>query len=124
MERTLAERLARAFVASWETYDTDALAGMLDPACILIESDGQTFRGVGSILDELNKRLAGVYGPWRSSRWEITTLSVAEETCVFEWVVEGRRSCDGVTIMRYREGKICFVREYCTMGSLWEANLA
>jgi SnoaL-like protein len=118
----LAERLARTYVESWNTYNSAMLANILDPACILIEADGQIFRGARRIVHELDQRIAGVYGEWSIRRWDITALVVDDAICAFEWAFAGRGAMDGVSIMRFRDGRIVSMREYCTTGQLWEAT--
>ncbi len=122
MDRSLAEQLVRVYVEGWKEYNSTKILTTLDPACILIESDGEIFRGAEKIIREVEKRIAGEYGPWQISRWEITTLAVADEVCFLEWIFEGRRSFEGASLIRYKESKISYVREYCTTGTLWESS--
>lgn len=106
----------------WKEYDTAKILSTLDPACVLIESDGQIFRGAEEIIGEVKKRIAGEYGPWQISRWDITTLAAADDLCFLEWTFEGRHAFEGASLVRYKEGKISSVREYCTLKPLWEAS--
>jgi hypothetical protein len=57
-------------------------------------------------------------------QWEITTLIVAEELCFFERIFRGTHNWEGVSLVRFRQGKIGFVREYCTTSSLYESREA
>jgi hypothetical protein len=127
VNRSRAENLALAYVESWQTGDSARLASMLDPACMLIEGDGQVFRGAERIVDELDKRVAGAYGPWRIVGWEVTALIFADESCAFEWVFDGQRShavhVEGASVMRFSGDRIGHVREYCATASLWEADV-
>ncbi|MGO8951388.1 MAG: hypothetical protein ACLQUY_27785 [Ktedonobacterales bacterium] len=85
MDRSHAEHLVRTYVDGWKEYNSAKVLSSLDPACILIESDGEIFRGADTIASELDKRIAGTYGPWHISVWDITTLAVEDELCFLEW---------------------------------------
>jgi hypothetical protein len=122
LDTSLAEQLIRTYVEGWKEYNTAKILSTLDPDCVLIESQGQTIRGSQQIIREVEKRIAGEYGPWKISRWDITTLVVANEICFLEWEFEGQRSFDGASIVRFKEGKINYVREYRTTKPLWELN--
>jgi hypothetical protein len=107
-------------VEGWKEYNSDKVRSVLAPDCILIESDGELFRGAETITRELGKRIAGDYGPWHISRWDITSLAVDEEVCFVEWDFEGRRGFEGASLVRFKDGKISSLREYCTTRPLWE----
>lgn len=122
MNQSLAEQRIRAYVEGWKEYNTTKILSTLDPECVLIESDGEIFRGAQKIISEVEKRIAGEYGPWKISRWDITTLAVADELCFLEWIFEGQRSFEGASLVRYKNDKISYVREYRTAQPLWEAS--
>ncbi len=120
MDRALAEQLVRTYVDGWKEYNSDKVLRVLALDCILIESDGEILRGAQTITRELNRRVAGNYGPWHISRWDITSLAIDEDTCFLEWTFEGPRDFEGATLVRFKEDKISFLREYCTTKPLWE----
>lgn len=120
MDSSRAEQLIRTYIDGWKEYTPTKILSTLDPDCVLIESDGQIFRGAHQITREVEKRIAGEYGPWKISRWDITTLVVAGELCFLEWTFEGPQSFEGASLVRYTEDKIRSVREYCTTQPLWE----
>ncbi|HLW01892.1 MAG TPA: nuclear transport factor 2 family protein [Ktedonobacterales bacterium] len=122
MDRTLAEQLVRTYIEGWKEYNSAKVRSILDPACILIESDGETFRGAETICHELDKRVAGEYGPWQIQRWDITSLAVDGEVCFVEWDFEGRRGFEGASLVRFKDGKMSYLREYCTTRPRWEAS--
>lgn len=122
MDRSLAEELIRTYVEGWKEYNSTKVLSVLDPACVLIESNGEIFRGAETIARELDKRIAGEYGPWQVSRWDITTLAVVDDLCFLEWSFEGRSSFEGASLVRYKDSKISYVREYRTTRPLWEAD--
>lgn len=120
MDSSRAEQLIRTYIDGWKEYNPAKILSTLDPDCVLIESDGQLFRGAHQIIRSVQKRIAGEYGPWKISRWDITTLVVAESLCFLEWTFEGPGSFEGASLVRYTEDKIRSVREYCTTQPLWE----
>ena len=86
----------------------------LDPACMIIEYDGLTYRGVEKIgrwietwLEDGNE----------VNRWDITSLYVIDDVCFFEWVFEctfagTRAGFEGASVVRFSNGKIVSLREY------------
>lgn len=122
MDSSRAEQLIRTYVDGWKEHNPTKILSTLDPDCVLIESQGQIFRGAHRIIHEVEKRIAGEYGPWKISRWDITTLVVAGSLCFLEWTFEAHRSFEGASLVRYTEDKIRFVREYRTTQPLWEAD--
>lgn len=124
MDQSLTEQLVRTYVEGWQEQKSTKIRSTLDPACILIEADGETFRGAEQILRSAERRFAGEYGPYQITRWEITALIVAEEQCFFAWTLQGIHPLEGASLVRFRQGKICFVREYCSTGPLYESREA
>ncbi|GHO82713.1 nuclear transport factor 2 family protein [Dictyobacter formicarum] len=122
MDQFLAEQLIRTYVEGWKEYNPTKILSTLDPDCVFIGSQGQIFRGAHQLIREVEKRIAGEYSPWKFSRWDITTLVVANELCFLEWAFEGQRFFEGASLVRYKKGKISSVREYRTTQPLWEAS--
>lgn len=122
MDHSLAEQLVRTYIEGWKEYNPTKILGTLDPEGVLIESDGEVFRGAQKIISEVEKRIAGEYGPWKINRWDITAIAVADELCFLEWAFEGGQSFEGASLIRFRQGKISSVREYCTTGPLYESQ--
>jgi hypothetical protein len=122
LDPSLAEQLIRTYVEGWKEYSPTKILNTLDPDCVLIESQGQIIRGAHEIIREVEKRIAGEYGPWKISRWDITTLAVTGSLCFLEWTFEAQRSFEGASLVHYKEGKISSVREYRTTQPLWEAS--
>ncbi|GHO56103.1 hypothetical protein KSB_45780 [Ktedonobacter robiniae] len=122
MDQVLAEQLIRAYVDGWKEHNPAKILSTLHPDCVLIESQGQAIRGAHKIIREVEKRIAGEYGPWKINRWDITTLVVANELCFLEWIFEAHKSFEGASLVRFKEGKISSVREYRTTQPLWEAS--
>lgn len=120
MDRILAERLVRTYIDGWKEYDTAKVLSVLDPACVLIESHGQVYRGAEKIIRELEQKIAGAYGPWHINRWDITSLAVADDVCVLEWVFDGHKILEGASVVRFAGGKLVYLREYRTTEPLWE----
>jgi hypothetical protein len=122
MDRSLAEQLVRTYVAGWQESNSAKILSTLDPAFVLIEVDGETFRGAEQIARVAERRFAGEYGPYQIDQWEITTLVVAEEICFFAWIFRGTRYMEGASLVHFRQEKISSVREYCTSGPLYESK--
>ena len=124
MDRSLAEQLVRTYIEGWKEYNSAKVMSTLDPACVFIESDGETFRGAEAVGRELDKRIAGDYGSWQITRWDVTSLAFGDGACFVEWSFEGRGAMEGASLVRFKGDKISYLREYRTTQPLWEASEA
>ncbi len=112
-----AERMVRLYVEGWKEGNRAKILGNLDPACVIIEYDGLTYRGIEKI------------GRWIDR--DITSLYVTGEVCFFEWVFEctfagTRAGFEGASVVRFHSGKIVSLREYGMMDAPheWEPEHA
>jgi hypothetical protein len=122
MDDAAIEQLILTYVEGWKSGDQEKILSTLDPACVVIESYGPTYRGkemVGRWLDS-----------WFAAgnvvnRWDITSFYLIEEVYFFEWTFEctyaGKRyGFEGVSIARLSAGKIVFLREYAMTAPRYE----
>jgi hypothetical protein len=116
------KQLLLAYVEGWKSGDREKILNTLDPACVVIESYGPTYRGkemVGRWIDTW-------FAPGNIvNRWDVTSLYVTDEACFFEWIFEctyaGERSgFEGASIARLSKGKIAVLREYAMTASQYE----
>ena len=114
MDSTALNQLILRYTEGWVTENRDQILSTLDPACLIIESYGPTYRGkemVGRWFDSWFAPGNGV------NRWEVTSFYTADEACFFEWIFEctyagNRSSFEGASVARVSQGKIIFLREY------------
>jgi SnoaL-like domain len=117
MDHASAEWMVRLYVEGWKEGNRAKILGSLDPACVIIESDGLTYRGVEKIGRWIDTWLGDGN---EVNRWDITSLYVTGEICFFEWVFEctfdgTRAGFEGASVVRFRNGKIVSLREYGMM---------
>ena len=122
MKREDAESLIQRYVEGWRKADRDKILDTLAPDCVIVESHGPTYRGraaIGQWIDTWFEAGGTV------DRWEITSLAIAEDAAAFEWSfactwLEKAYDFEGASIVRFKEGKIAGIREYCTTAPLYE----
>ena len=114
MQSTSPKQLILRYIEGWVAGNRAQILSTLDPACLIIESYGSTYRGkemVGRWVDSW-------FAPGnRVNRWEITSFYTGDEACFFEWIFEctyagHRSSFEGASVARLSQGKILFLREY------------
>lgn len=115
-------QLVLNYVEGWKSGDREQILSTLDPACVVIESYGPTYRGkemVGRWIDSW-------FAPGNVvNRWDVTSLYVTDEACFFEWTFEGtykgsRSGFEGASLARVSNGKIHFLREYAMTAPRYE----
>ncbi|GHO84836.1 nuclear transport factor 2 family protein [Dictyobacter formicarum] len=107
-------QLILTYIEGWKLKDREQILSTLDPACVIIESYGPTYRGkemVGRWIDS-----------WCApgnivDHWDVTSFFAGDESCFFEWVFEctyagNRGGFEGASIARFSNDKIIYLREY------------
>lgn len=116
------DQLVLNYVEGWKSGDREQILSTLDPACVIIESYGPTYRGkemVGRWIDSW-------FAPGNVvNHWDVTSLYVADEACFFEWTFEctyegSRNGFEGASLARVSNGKILFLREYAMTAPRYE----
>src|SRR5260370_35762255 len=85
MDHASAERMVRLYVEGWKEGNRAKILGSLDPACVIIEYDGLTYRGVEKIGWWIDTWLGDCN---EVNRWDITSLYVTGGGCFFAWGFE------------------------------------
>jgi ketosteroid isomerase-like protein len=118
----VASGLVRRYVEGWKAGDSAAILSTLSADCVIIESHGPTYRG-----KEQTKRWARSWFAEGNTidDWDITSLLVSGDVCVFEWVfsctVGGvRKSFEGASWARVGGHGIALLREYRMTESRYE----
>lgn len=115
-------QLFHSYVEGWKTGDREKILSTLDLECVIIESYGPTYRGKEMVGRWIDSWLA----PGNTvDRWDVTSLSTGEEACFFEWFFEctydgDRSGFEGASIVRVRDEKIIFLREYAMTAPRFE----
>ena len=114
MGKTVASQLVHAYIEGWKTGDREKILSTLDPACIVIESYGPTYRGI----EMVGRWIASWFAAGNQvNHWDITSLYIMNDACFFEWTFEciyaGNPSTfEGASIAQLQDEKISFLREY------------
>ena len=78
----LPHQLILTYVEGWKSGDREKILSTLDPACVVIESYGPTYRG----KEMIGRWIDSWFAPGNIvNRWDITSLFVTDEACFFEW---------------------------------------
>jgi hypothetical protein len=122
MKDASANQLIVTYVEGWKLGDREKILSTLDPACVIIESYGPTYRG----KEMIGRWIDSWFAPGNIvNRWDITSLSVTDEVCFFEWFFEctyadNRSGFEGTSLARVSQGKISFLREYAMTAPRYE----
>lgn len=111
-----------AYIEGWCRHDADAILATLVDDCTVIESYGPVYRGADRVRQWISDWV-GAGG--RVQDWVITSQLEGQGFAVVEWtftcIWNGERSTfDGVTVVRLRDGRIEYLREYRTDGELYD----
>ena len=115
-------RLFLTYVQGWIAADRDLILGTLDPACVIIESYGPTYRG----KDMIARWIDSWFAPGNIvTRWDVTSCFATDEICFFEWDFECRYEDDlggfeAASLARVSQGKIIHLREYAMTAPRYE----
>lgn len=116
------EQLVRSYVEGWKRADRDAILRCLAPQCVVIESHGPTYQGIPQVSRWIDSWLEPGN---KVTRWDITSLYIAGETCFFEWdfecIFEGKAGgFEGASIARRDNGQLGYLREYAMTAPRYE----
>lgn len=118
-----AKKLAERYVEGWKDNNLEKILEPLVEDCTIIESHGPTYRGHGDVRAWVESWIAEGY---KVDKWNITSFLFADDSAVFEWHFEfsgaasPTREIDGVTIVKFKDGKIEYLREYRTTEPLYD----
>ena len=115
-------QLVLNYVEGWKSGDREQILSTLDPACVVIESYGPTYRG----KEMVGRWIDSCFAPGNVvNRWDVTSLYVTDEACFFEWIFEctykgSRSGFEGASLARVSNRKIHFLREYAMTAPRYE----
>ena len=118
----IGDQLLRTYVDEWKERDRAKILGTLAPDCVVVESHGAVYRSsarVGEWIDAW-------FGEGNTiEAWDITALLATAETAAMEWrftcTWHGRpASFEGASLARFSAAGIAYLREYQTVGELYD----
>jgi len=123
MNSDKARELAQMYVDGWRANDAEKIIGPLSEDCVIIESHGPTYRGLADVKEWVESWIKENY---KVDKWDIISFWFVDDTAVFEWQFTfsaenaAPRNIDGVTIMKFKDEKIIYLREYRTTEPLYD----
>lgn len=122
MNDATAKQIISTYIDGWVTGNREMILNALDDDCVIIECYGPTYRGTDMVRRWIDMWFGK--GDTVNSR-NITSFYVADDTCFFEWAFEctvngTRDGFEGASVVRFRDGKIVFLREYATTAKRYE----
>ena len=122
MHSTSPKQLILQYTEGWVAANREQILSTLDPACLIIESYGPTYRG----KEMVSRWFDSWFAPGNHvNRWEVTSFYTTDEGCFFEWIFEcmyaGQRyNFEGASVARVSQGKIISLREYAMAAPRYE----
>jgi hypothetical protein len=118
------KHLIEAYIEGWLTRDKVKIVNTLSPDIEIIESHGPVYRGIKKVEAWVDSWIAEGNA---ITDWHITSYYTIEDTVFFEWsfecVVKGElHALDGMSIVKFTDNKISYIREYKTTKPLFEAS--
>lgn len=117
-----ARKLIQMYVDGWKENNIDLICKPLAKNCIIIESHGPTYKGLNDVKEWVKKWISENF---KVDKWNITSFYLFEDISVFEWQFAffspktSSRTIDGISVVKFRNNKISFLREYRTTKSLY-----
>ena len=122
MNVTAVRQLVTTYMEGWVEGNREKILSTLDPACVIIESYGPTYRGKEVVAEWIDTWLGAGN---RVDRWELTSFFMTDEMCIFEWnfacTFEGKYAeFEGISLARLKNENLVFLREYAMTGKRYE----
>ena len=108
------------YVEAWKRADIEAALETLDEDCVITECYGPVYRGRDKVRLWMEKWLGEGN---RVLEWDILSSVSGQDAAAFEWrfkcLYHGEESgFEGASVVRCRDGKILYMREYATTAEL------
>ncbi|KKP61558.1 MAG: putative cytosolic protein [Candidatus Levybacteria bacterium GW2011_GWA2_37_36] len=116
-------KIIQTYVDGWKENNINKILKALTNSCVIVESHGPTYHGTDDVKDWVNSWKKDGY---KVNRWDIISFLYSKNTTVFEWVFEfssdktEKRTIEGITIAKFKDKKIVYLREYRTTKSLYD----
>ena len=114
--REQALKLFEQYAQGWKDNDIEKIVASLADDCVITESHGPTYRGIEQVKKWFDFWLQE---KGRVSRWDVVSFYFLEkENAAF---LESNFACNvrgkdyvlpGISVVKYKEGKIVFLHEY------------
>lgn len=111
------KELIQEYINGWKQGNVDKILNVLIEDCIIIESDSSKYNGKNDILKWIND---WIFKNNTVNRWDIVSFYEDKDTAFIEWVFEctvekEKHNIEGISLVKFENNKICFIREYRTV---------
>lgn len=120
-----AKKAINNYLLGWTKKDSDKIANVLLKNCEIVESHGPIYRGVIDVIKWMNRWFAEDY---IINKWSVKSFVFINNTAVFEWIFdfssaqEKNKIIEGISLAKFKNGKISYLREYRTTKPLYSWN--
>ncbi len=114
--------LFQEYVDGWKARDRARILATLHPDCVIVECYGPVYRGIA----RAEQWIDAWFGQGNTvDRWDITWLEVGDAWAAAEWQFACTwhgtpASFEGASIVRLKDGRIAYLREYQTTAPLYD----
>lgn len=124
--KSKAQKLIDTYIEGWKMGDDEIVCRALTKDCLIIESHGPTYNGVGDVKKWVNRWIKEKH---KVDKWDIISFLLKGNVAVFEWQFTFSssgatpRTIDGMSIVKFTGNKIAYLREYRTTKPLYKFQM-
>lgn len=122
MTQDLAKQLVKLYVEGWKEGTATKILQSLSANCEIIESHGPIYNGAEKVKKWVE---VWIQKNCNVAKWNITSFYYFDNTAVFQWdfgcnVQNKHYSLEGISIVKFENDKIKYLREYRTIKTPYE----
>lgn len=122
MDSSEAKKTIIIYIEGWTKKDSSKVADHLHKDCEIVESHGPIYRGITNVKKWMNTWFEEGYS---INKWSVKSFIFEKNTAVFEWIFdfsspkEKNKIIEGISVAKFKNGKISYLREYRTSKPLY-----
>lgn len=114
MNKDEALKLVSLYVDGWKENNLSKITKSLASDCEIIESHDPIYKGVDKVGRWVQ---VWMQSEGKVDTWDITSFYFIDDTAIFEWIFdckvnEESNHIEGITIARFKNNRIKYLREY------------
>jgi hypothetical protein len=126
MIKKMALELIQQYISGWKQNNLQLITSCLTKNCVVIESHGPTYHGIGDIERWFEYWLQANS---TVTKWDILSFSFCEKEqtafCEWEFICLSNHieySLPGISVIKFKNNKIAFIHEYRMTRSAYQWN--